>query len=332
MSSTSARGKYRRRFRERLRRARQCRALHGRAPAPRTHQPRPRGAIALRRSLLAGVPCRRVARHGAALRHCHLATHNLAVAGVRKSFTSLPDEFLFIDENTRGILSFQRAADALARIVRSACRARLRTCCSGGEGGLARRDPLQRAALRKARRRPLLLHRAALLQALPRRPAGISRRQCRRFFRHQRDRPAARALPGERSLLRQLLVDKMLFMLPSDQARLRECMTPRSLLDELLAPWTSTPTPTGSGATRAPSWRSATSSGRRGAAPRPARLALHRGAGGRPAGGALGGHHRERPAPPRADPLAGAPARLRTAAPRPDMPNRHEEIVAPAGQ
>ena len=33
----------------------------------------------------------------------------------------------------------------------------------------------------------------------------------------------------------QLLVDKMLFMLPSDQARLRDCMTRTSLLDELLA-------------------------------------------------------------------------------------------------
>src|SRR2546423_2670337 len=32
----------------------------------------------------------------------HLATHNRAVAGIRKSFTSLADEFLFIDENTRG--------------------------------------------------------------------------------------------------------------------------------------------------------------------------------------------------------------------------------------
>jgi hypothetical protein len=31
-----------------------------------------------------------------------------------------------------------------------------------------------------------------------------------------------------------LLVDKMSFMLPADQARLRECMTFRSLLDELL--------------------------------------------------------------------------------------------------
>ena len=34
----------------------------------------------------------------------HLATHNRAINGVRKSFTSLRDEFLFIDENTRGIL------------------------------------------------------------------------------------------------------------------------------------------------------------------------------------------------------------------------------------
>src|SRR6204780_90972 len=47
----------------------------------------------------------------------HLATYNRARAGTRKSFTSLPDEFLFIDENTRGILSLQRAADALGRIV-----------------------------------------------------------------------------------------------------------------------------------------------------------------------------------------------------------------------
>src|SRR3977135_2757092 len=47
----------------------------------------------------------------------HLATHNKAVAGVRKSFTSLPDEFLFIDEKTSGILSLQRVAEALMKIV-----------------------------------------------------------------------------------------------------------------------------------------------------------------------------------------------------------------------
>jgi hypothetical protein len=32
----------------------------------------------------------------------------------------------------------------------------------------------------------------------------------------------------------QLLVDKMLFMLPADQARLKDCMARKSLLDELL--------------------------------------------------------------------------------------------------
>src|SRR6266436_8443328 len=35
----------------------------------------------------------------------HLATHNRARAGVRKSFTSLRDEFLFIDENARRMRS-----------------------------------------------------------------------------------------------------------------------------------------------------------------------------------------------------------------------------------
>ena len=47
----------------------------------------------------------------------HLTIHNRARAGVRKSFTSLEDESLFIDENTRGILLLQRAADALTSIV-----------------------------------------------------------------------------------------------------------------------------------------------------------------------------------------------------------------------
>ena len=47
----------------------------------------------------------------------HLAHLNFAQAGVRKSFTSLPDEILFIDENTRGILLLQLAADALAKVV-----------------------------------------------------------------------------------------------------------------------------------------------------------------------------------------------------------------------
>jgi hypothetical protein len=115
----------------------------------------------------------------------HLATHNKAIAGVRKSFTSLPDEFLFMDENTRGILGFQRAAAALTGIVHL-----------GISSPVA--DVLFEAASE------------ALRDVL----AGLCR--------------------ASDTYYAQLLVDKMLFMLPSDQARLRECMTYRSLLDELL--------------------------------------------------------------------------------------------------
>ena len=43
----------------------------------------------------------------------HLATHNVARDGRQKSFTSLADEYLFLDYNTRGILAYKRAADAL---------------------------------------------------------------------------------------------------------------------------------------------------------------------------------------------------------------------------
>ena len=47
----------------------------------------------------------------------HLSTHNAAVNGRPKRFTSLPDEKLFLDYNTRGIFAYKRAADALMRIV-----------------------------------------------------------------------------------------------------------------------------------------------------------------------------------------------------------------------
>lgn len=47
----------------------------------------------------------------------HLATHNRAIDGKPRSFTWLKDEKLFLDYNTRGIFSYKRAADALMRIV-----------------------------------------------------------------------------------------------------------------------------------------------------------------------------------------------------------------------
>ena len=47
----------------------------------------------------------------------HMATFNPAKDGVYRSFTSLKDEFLFLDYNTLGIFAYQRAADALRRIL-----------------------------------------------------------------------------------------------------------------------------------------------------------------------------------------------------------------------
>jgi hypothetical protein len=166
----------------------------------------------------------------------HLTTHNMAVAGVRKSFTSLADEFLFIDENTRGILAFQRAADALMRIV-----------------PLGISSPVNDVLFDAARR--------ALNDAIRVNETLFTKLDVERFFYSVRPyykpyrigRQEYRgANAGDFSGINeidlllglcrandpyyaQLLVDKMLFMLPQDQARLRECMSYRSLLDEFLA-------------------------------------------------------------------------------------------------
>ncbi len=166
----------------------------------------------------------------------HLATHNRALAGVRKSFTSLHDEFLFIDENTRGILSLQRAADALASVVHL-----------GVSSPVA--DVMFDAA--KAALRDVIRFNGRLMQQLDVHRFFYSVRPYYKPYRVGRQEYRG-ANAGDFSGINeidlllglcrandayysQLLVDKMLFMLPSDQARLRDCMTRTSLLDELLA-------------------------------------------------------------------------------------------------
>jgi hypothetical protein len=165
----------------------------------------------------------------------HLATHNRARAGVRKSFTSLPDEFLFIDENTRGILSLQRAADALTSIVHL-----------GVSSPVA--DVMFEAA--KQALRDVIRFNEQLMKHLDVERFFYSVRPYYKPYRVGRQEYRG-ANAGDFSGINeidlllglckandpyyaQLLVDKMLFMLPSDQARLRECMTRTSLLDELL--------------------------------------------------------------------------------------------------
>jgi Domain of unknown function (DUF1864) len=166
----------------------------------------------------------------------HLATHNRAIAGVRKSFTTLPDEFLFIDENTRGILAFKAVADALMRIVHL-----------GVSSAVA--DLLFDTA--QAGLRDVFRFNARLYEQLDVQRFFFSVRPYYKPYRVGRQEYRG-ANAGDFSGINeidlllglcrandpyyaQLLVDKMLFMLPEDQARLRECMTRTSLLDELLA-------------------------------------------------------------------------------------------------
>src|SRR5579859_3847465 len=166
----------------------------------------------------------------------HLATHNRARAGVRKSFTTLRDEFLFIDENTRGILSLQRAADALTSIVHL-----------GVSSPVA--DVLFDAA--KQALRDVIRFNGRLMEQLDVERFFYSVRPYYKPYRVGRQEYRG-ANAGDFSGINeidlllglcrandpyyaQLLVDKMLFMIPGDQSRLRDCMTRTSLLDELLS-------------------------------------------------------------------------------------------------
>jgi hypothetical protein len=166
----------------------------------------------------------------------HLATHNRAVNGVRKSFTSLRDEFLFIDENTRGILALQTAADALTRIVH-----------------LGVSSPVADVLFATAKQalQDVIRFNGRLFEQLDverffycvrpyYKPYRVGRQEYRGA--NAGDFSGINEIDLLLGVCRandpyyaQLLVDKMLFMLPVDQARLRDCMTHTSLLDELLS-------------------------------------------------------------------------------------------------
>jgi hypothetical protein len=165
----------------------------------------------------------------------HLATNNLAVAGVRKSFTSLADEFLFIDENTRGILGYMRTADALSRIIPlgvsnpaadvlfEAAKDGLHDVIRCNERLFARLDVERFFFSVRPYYKPYRVGRQVYRGANAGDFSGINEIDLLLGLCRANDPYYA-----------SLLVDKMLFMLPSDQARLRDCMTHRSLLDELL--------------------------------------------------------------------------------------------------
>ncbi|MEE8057024.1 MAG: monodechloroaminopyrrolnitrin synthase PrnB family protein [Pseudomonadales bacterium] len=166
----------------------------------------------------------------------HLSTHNAAIAGHYKSFTSLHDESLFLEYNTRGILAYKRAADALVRIL-----------------PLGISHPVSYHLLIDAK--------VALEDVIKINTELFAKLDTDRFFYSVRPyyKPYRVGLHEYRGAnagdfagineidillglcsannvsYSQLLVDKLLYMMPADQARLRDVMRRESLLDNFLA-------------------------------------------------------------------------------------------------
>ncbi len=165
----------------------------------------------------------------------HLSTHNRAVNGIFKGFTTLPDERLFHDYNARGILGYKRAADALLRAL-----------------PLGVTHPVLAELLRAARDalEEVARHNADLFAKL-----DVDRffYSVRPYFKPHRvglhvyrganagDFAGINLIDlllglcsADHAYYSQLLVDKFLYMMPEDQALLRDCMRRESLMDLFL--------------------------------------------------------------------------------------------------
>ena len=165
----------------------------------------------------------------------HMATFNPAKDGVYRTFTSLKDEFLFLDYNTLGIFAYQRAADALRRILPM---------------GIS--HPLASHLFQLAK--------TALEDVIRFNDCLFSELDTDRFFNCVRPyykpyRVGPNVYRGanagdfaginvidlllglcsaDNPSYSQVLVDKFLFMLPEEQELLRDCMRRRSFLDQFL--------------------------------------------------------------------------------------------------
>jgi len=165
----------------------------------------------------------------------HLATHNPAIRGTYKTFTSLEAEFLFLEYNTRGVFAYKRAADALVRIL-----------------PLGVSHPVAWDLLSTARDalEDVIRFNDALYEKLDKDRFFYCVRPYYKPYRvglHEWRGANAGDFAGinEIDLLlglcnannlsySQLLVDKLLYMMPEDQLRLRDVMRQQSLLNSFL--------------------------------------------------------------------------------------------------
>ncbi|MDZ7628014.1 MAG: DUF1864 family protein [Parvularculaceae bacterium] len=165
----------------------------------------------------------------------HLATHNRAVNGRPKCFTHLKDEKLFLDYNTRGIFAFKRAADALMRVVplgvSHPVAETLFDDALSALGDVARWNDVLDTELDADRffysvrpyYKPYRVGRQEYRGANAGDFAGINEIDLLTGLCQANDPYYA-----------QLLVDKMLFMRPEDQASLRDAMRRRDFLTVFL--------------------------------------------------------------------------------------------------
>jgi len=165
----------------------------------------------------------------------HLSTHNLAINGVYKTFTSLDAEFVFLEYNTRGVFAYKRAADALLRTL-----------------PLGVSHPVTNNLLGTANDalEEVIRHNDSLFEKLDEdrffycvRPYYKPHRVGLHEYRgaNAGDFAGINVIDMLLGLCQadnlsysQLLVDKFLYMLPEDQATLRDVMRRQSLLDSFL--------------------------------------------------------------------------------------------------
>jgi len=165
----------------------------------------------------------------------HLSTHNKAVDGVYKSFTNLPAEKLFLDYNTKAILAYKRAADALLKLH-----------------PLGISHPMCQELL--------VVVKEALEEVIESNAALFSKLSVDDFFYcvrpyykpyHVGFQVYRGANAGDFAGINvidillglcfanepaysQMLVDKFLYMVPEDQSILRDCMRRTSIMDDFL--------------------------------------------------------------------------------------------------
>jgi hypothetical protein len=165
----------------------------------------------------------------------HLTTHNSAQNGIYKRFTSLEDEKLFIDYNTRGILAYKRAADALLKIqplgishpichdLLVSCQKALQEVIDSNAILFERLDATRFFYCVRPYYKPYRVGSQVFRGANAGDFAGINVIDMQLGLCQAND-----------SNYSQLLVDKFLYMMPEDQILLRDCMRRESLMNDFL--------------------------------------------------------------------------------------------------